>query len=93
MIVLRAEFTHLSPLPLTWLSGLVHFNRPLPSPVWMEGHQLKELTVMSAESWLSHGLCFYLVLLASSLGNSILQVPEQKTMQACMNWLSRGHTV
>lgn len=30
---------------------------------------------------------------ASSLGNSILQVPGRKTMQARVKWLSRGHTV
>lgn len=64
MIVLQAGFTHLSPVSLTWISGFVHFNCSLPSLVWMEDHQMKELTVMSA------CLCA-----GASLGKSILQVP------------------
>lgn len=71
MIVLRTGLTHLSPFPLAWLSGLVHFNCSLPSRVWMEVHQLKELTVVSAclcaERWLSHCPCFCLVLLLATL--------------------------
>lgn len=72
MIVLQAGFTHLSPLSLTWISGFVHFNCSLPSPVWMEGHQMKELMVMSAclcaEHWLSHCLCFSWQLYPSGAG-------------------------
>lgn len=82
-------------LPSSLNSGLVHFNRRLPRLVWMERHQLKEFAVMSACLCARELAQPWPVFLSSalSLGNSILQVPGRKTMQACMKWLSRGHTV